>query len=364
MDYEVDFLAVGEESKCGDAIALRYGNLDGPRDEQTVIVIDGGFRASGETLVQHINSRYDTNRVDMVLATHADQDHVSGLEVVLEEMDVGQLLMHQPWRHSTGITEARAHGFETLAASRRLQESLREASDLEQIANDNDIPIVEPFAGRGTNDGIFRILGPSKLYYEELLPDILGPPSTRAVAKSLLEAAVERARAAQVRETLEHETLRDDGVTKPSNNTSVISLLTIDGQELLFTGDAGIPALEDALDLLEADGFQPGDLRFVQVPHHGSRRNVGPSVLDRLLGEKGQTECHSTAFLSAAKKNPEGKHPGKKVLNAFKRRGYAVHVTEGQARWHYSSNVPERSDYSPSTPAPFHEYVEEDSDSQ
>ncbi|MFI1955905.1 hypothetical protein ACH437_29400 [Streptomyces xinghaiensis] len=38
MGYEIDFLPVGEESKGGDAIALRYGNLYGSRRELTVIV--------------------------------------------------------------------------------------------------------------------------------------------------------------------------------------------------------------------------------------------------------------------------------------------------------------------------------------
>lgn len=130
MDYEIDFLAVGDESKGGDAIALRYGNLTGPRDEQTVIVIDGGYADTGQQLVDHITKRYNTNRVDIVLSTHPDQDHVSGLEVVIEKLYVGQLLMHQPWGHSAALTEARAKGFKTLAANERLQKSLQESSDL------------------------------------------------------------------------------------------------------------------------------------------------------------------------------------------------------------------------------------------
>jgi hypothetical protein len=31
MGYEIDFLGVGEESKSGDAIAIRFGNLHGAR---------------------------------------------------------------------------------------------------------------------------------------------------------------------------------------------------------------------------------------------------------------------------------------------------------------------------------------------
>ena len=54
----------------------------------------------------------------------------------------------------------------------------------------------------------------------------------------------------------------------------------------MFTGDAGQPALRAAAQRLEAMGHVPDvwPLRFVQASHHGSRRNVGPTVLDRLLG--------------------------------------------------------------------------------
>jgi beta-lactamase superfamily II metal-dependent hydrolase len=362
MDYEVDLLAVGEESKGGDAIALRYGNLDGSRAEQTVIVIDGGYMTTGHNIVDHVNTRYSTNRVDIVVSTHPDGDHVTGLEVVLEKMEVGQLLMHQPWRHSSRLTEARAKGFRTLTASQRLQESLREASVLEAIANRRDVPILEPFAGVETPGGIFRILGPTEQYYEELLAEIQGADGLREAARELMAAVVEKARSALVKETLEHETLRDGGVTSPQNNTSVISSLTVGGTKFLFTADAGIPALEQALDRLEADGFAPDDFDFVQVHHHGSRRNVGPTVLDRLLGPAGQTETHALGVVSAPKKNPENKHPAKKTENAFIRRGYDVHRTQGVAKCKSSPGAPSRPDYSPSTPVSFHDYVEEDSD--
>ena len=83
MDYEVDILAVGEESKGGDAFAIRYGNLNGARHEQTVIVIDGGYADTGTRLVDHIQTHSGTDRVDIVISTHPDRDHVTGLETVL-----------------------------------------------------------------------------------------------------------------------------------------------------------------------------------------------------------------------------------------------------------------------------------------
>ncbi|MBA7494888.1 hypothetical protein ES702_05466 [subsurface metagenome] len=42
MAYEIDYIPVGEDEKSGDSILLRFGNLSGSREEQTVIVVDGG----------------------------------------------------------------------------------------------------------------------------------------------------------------------------------------------------------------------------------------------------------------------------------------------------------------------------------
>jgi hypothetical protein len=67
--YEIDFLPVGDGARSGDAIALRYGNLEGARAEQTVIVIDGGFTDDGAALVELIKTHYGTEHVDIVLAT-------------------------------------------------------------------------------------------------------------------------------------------------------------------------------------------------------------------------------------------------------------------------------------------------------
>ena len=128
------------------------------------------------------------------------------------------------------------------------------------------------------------------------------------------------------------ETLRNDGVTAPSNNSSVISLLTFGGQKCLLTGDAGIPALEHvAGDPLEAEGFVPGSLDLYPgaAPRQSKEcRSGGPN---RLLGDRVKHEPHGTGLRLGATQNPDAKHPSKKVINAFRRRGYPVHATQGKA---------------------------------
>ncbi|WP_019059796.1 ComEC/Rec2 family competence protein [Streptomyces prunicolor] len=350
MGYEIDFLPVGNESKGGDAIAFRYGNLHGLRREQTVGIIDGGYTECGDALIEHVEKYYATDRADFVVSTHTDQDHICGLKTVLEKMRVEQLLMHLPWDHSAAMERARTSSYWRNKLNDPARRMLEAALELEAIARARRVEVVEPFAGVSTKDGVFSVLGPTELYYEELVTEL---------AAETVEARKQEVPKKLVGEGLYNETLRDDGETSLTNNTSVVTLLDVDGKKLLLTGDAGIPALSHVVDELEENGFSPGDLRFVQVPHHGSRNNVGPTILDRLLGAKGQSDV-GTAFVSAPKKNPDNRHPAKKVTNAFRRRGYPVHATQGSTKWHHSSDAPGRSSYSPSQALPLHTLVEDD----
>lgn len=354
MGFEIDFLAVGDESRGGDAIAIRYGNLKSDPPDQKVIVIDGGYNKNGRALVRLIKDHYHSDHIDAVVSTHPDQDHSSGLEVVLERMEVGVLLMHLPWKHSRSLSEAKSASFRSFASVGTLEASLNQVTRLEEIATRKGIPIIEPFEGFLSDDGCFRILGPSKDYYEELLPKIV-EASSRGITTRLMERVLRK-----IGETFHIETLRDDGVTTQGNNSSVISLLNVEGYQFLFTGDGGIPALERVLNVLESEGFKPGEFRYVQIPHHGSRHNIGPSVLNRMLGPKGQDKPHSKAFVSIPKDNTEHKHPSKKVTNAYLRRGYEVYKTGG-TNLRQPHNAPDRPGYSPAEPLPFYDQVEDDS---
>jgi len=354
MGFEIDFLAVGTEGKSGDAIALRYGDLLAEPQRQRVIIIDGGFSEVGHQLVEHVNKYYGTERVDIVVSTHPDQDHVAGIQTVLEEMEVGELWMHLPWKHSPELA-AGSRSFRRSHLSEILQKSLEQAEDLEGLARQRNIPILEPFYGRTSSDGCFRVLGPSVDYYEELLAEI---EPQRALAAAI--AALARKAVRMVEETLHHETLTDAGQTSPQNNSSTICLLECDGEKRLFTSDAGIPALDQAIGRLEAEGYHPGEVTFVQVPHHGSRRNVGPSVLGRLLGPAGSGGTGRSAFVSAAPKAGP-KHPSKKVTNAFARRGYQVYATQGN-RLRHAENAPNRPNWVPASALPFYEQVEHEED--
>jgi hypothetical protein len=236
-----------------------------------------------------------------------------------------------------------------------LRRDLEHARSLERIARRKGISVVEPFAGIWDGDGLF-VLGPGVDYYESLLPHFDATPVVKTGLEAVLQKLAEAAR--PFFEALHLESLTDEGETSAENNSSVILLLRWAGRQALLTGDAGVLALTRALDWLDAAAPGARDISFVQVPHHGSRRNVGPTLLNRLLGPPQRIETAAfTAFVSGPPA-PNGKHPSKRVTNAFRRRGAPVHATAGIAIVH-QHNAPPRGGYGPISPLPFHSSFEE-----
>lgn len=329
MAYEIDYIPVGDGERGGDAIAMRYGVLDGPQKRQAVIVIDGGTKESGQALVDHIKTFYGTDVVDVAISTHPDQDHASGLSEVLENLTVHNLLMHKPWEHAQEIKSMFKSGRITASGlQERIEKSLQNASDLEEIAKRKNIPIYEPFQGT-TMGTIFHVLGPSQEYYESLLPhlkDMPTPKTSLGVFAPIVKTAEQMVN--WIEDNMGIDLLGDDeDTTSSSNNTSAIILFNLDGHKLLFTGDAGKTALSNAIAYAESlpAPISLSDLTFFDVPHHGSKRNINSKIMKKIMAR--------TAFVSAPKDgNP--KHPSKKVTNALQKHGAAVFVTRGKNLLH------------------------------
>lgn len=321
--YEFDFLQVSTTEKSGDAITGRF--IDGT-GQWRVIVVDGGFTDFGTNVREHINTHYGTNKVDLVVSTHPDADHINGLTRVVEEMDVSELLVHRPALHGVAGRLGKADV----------------AEELVEAAVRNGAQVTEPFTGLSRFDGMLTVAGPTRDYYEQLLREALverAALKVGALAGGLGAGYALRKAVIKVLSALPQEHFfDDDGGTTATNNSSVVLSLAIGGRRLLLTGDAGVHALNEALDYLDETGYSAMPLAFLQAPHHGSRHNLDTALLDRLLGAPGtqfgfqQVE----AFVSASPEAP--KHPSPVITNALLRRSAAVYSTESGHICH--SDVP------------------------
>jgi len=366
MPFEIDFLPVGNGERSGDAIAVRYGNPGA----YTVMVYDGGTKESGKKLVEHIMKYYKTSYVDHVVCSHPDADHASGLLVILEQLSVGTLWLHQPWHYSHVIIDYFKDGRITNQSLKaRLQDNMAAAYQLEQIAIKKGIEIKEPFQGEAI--GEFHVLSPDKEWYVHNLianfeksPEQIKAESEEGLSKAAkvvkLLAETAKKGAAWVAERWDLELLREDVETTAENESCAILYAYMEDYKegILLTGDAGIKALTKAVDYLNFHNVSASQhIKIIQVPHHGSRHNVSSSVLDRILGPRlpnKPTTYEKFAIVSVGKDSTT--HPRKMVVNAFLRRGANVYATQGKTL-HYSKGMPDRG-WVAATPLEFSNQVE------
>ena len=130
---------------------------------------------------------------------------------------------------------------------------------------------------------------------------------------------------------------------------------------VLFTADAGISALTMAAEFAASKQINLQQLLTkVQVPHHGSKRNVGPTVLNSILGPKtSDDQPERNCYISAAKDGAP-KHPSQRVINAFRRRGYRAYGTTNGQILHTHKDAPARNDWVAAPEIPYVARFEEE----
>lgn len=118
---EVEFIPVGEETNTGDAILCHFTEpLSGT---ERVMVVDGRFLDTSRAIVNHIRNYYQTDRVDLVVCTHPDEDYINGLSGVIEELYVTTLLIHCPSDYGYTGDEVKAGKVNAPSASHSLWSS-------------------------------------------------------------------------------------------------------------------------------------------------------------------------------------------------------------------------------------------------
>jgi beta-lactamase superfamily II metal-dependent hydrolase len=369
MNCEIEFLPVGDGCKPGDAIVVRYGEATA----WELMVIDGGNLDSGKALVSHVQNNFGYNAIiSHAVLTHPDADHASGMREVLGGLSVRNLWLHKPWEFAAAARPYFANkNWTDQALAQELRSEYDILGELVDLAVENNITIQQPFAGMPI--GPFRVVSPYREVYPYFITQFDRTPDPDQAAleaagfwigkpPGLFASLVEKA-AARVQkwitESWDNERLKDGGVTSATNETSVVLYGDFGpGRRVLLTGDAGIWGLTMANCNASKNGLPMQDFMLVQVPHHGSRRNVGPSILNTILGpiKRNGTEPHSCAFVSAPK--DDDTHPRKMVLNAFMRRGYKVAATQGSkiVLW---GGFPARQGYGPLPVLPFATQVED-----
>lgn len=358
--FEFDFIKL-ESSKSADAITMRYSS----NGRTYIHITDGGYQDSGENIIEHIDSYYNSPSViDSVVITHPDGDHAGGIIKILENYKVSELWMLCPWNYADEIIDRFKRYTNVDNLKQKLKEIYPNIATLEEIANNKGIVIYEPF--QNNKIGPFIVTAPTKSRYLELIvssvktPDeIIEDLSFSNIMTTFLSESVKKA-ASIVRAAWGEEYFPEEG-TSNENEMSVIQFTELFDEKILLTGDAGRDALNETIEYLQSiDIVLPGIDR-IQVPHHGSRHNVSSEILDNLLGKRleekpKENDDKFTAIISASDNDDD--HPRKSVIRAFIHRGAKVYTTEKSTlQSHYKA--PKRDGWSGANKLDYPEEQEE-----
>lgn len=345
MKYEIDFIGVEEHTKDALAICMRWYCEQAGRC--IVVVYDGGFKIHGEAMVSILKKYYFASEsdptIDIVICSHSDDDHATGLAELFNHFKVTNLIMNRPWKFSDELFPLVDDGRKTKnSVENELKEKYASIATLEKIAADAGTSIHDGLTSLGFNN-IFsplKILSPTKEMYIQLIAESTKTPYK---ADSVSESMVQKFFAA-VRKIVEKwatDTLRDDVSTTAENETSIVLLGDMISEKCLLTGDAGIRALSAAADFAESIGIDLKSVSVHQIPHHGGRHNVSTKILNRIVGSIVSEDSipTKTAFVSIGK---DSDHPKGMVTNAYIRRGVKVFEARTSTINHNVGDMPNR----------------------
>ncbi|WP_028549185.1 ComEC/Rec2 family competence protein [Paenibacillus sp. UNC451MF] len=282
QEGQVFFMDVGQ----GDSMLIRSPQ------SRSIILVDGGgtvtFRKSGEEWKQR-SDPYEVGRkllvpllkkrgvqqIDYLIVTHQDADHIGGLQSVLEQIPVKQLIFNGTAKPTAG------------------------AEELFQTALNYGVKLVKAYAGdvlQVDQDTLLRFLYP--------LPAKQGETGIR--------------------------------LEKEQNAESVVFLMEMQGTRWLFTGDMeqaseaavlrminGAPATDVSSDVL-IRGQQPlpsGQIDVLKVAHHGSKTSTTAAWLDAWQPKY--------AVISVGQHNVYG-HPHPTVVGRLEERNVHILRTDNQ----------------------------------
>lgn len=329
---EVDMLNIGD-ADCILVTGWNFGVVER-------VLIDGGNKNDAPKVKAFLAQRRITH-VNHVVCTHPHADHAGGLVELVSDptFSFGTFWMHLPWNHVDVRTMwAALQKTSAKRVAKILSESLETQIALFEALKARQKVPVEPFAGQRI--GFLTVCGPARDFYKALVCEFSDLDRLAGYEQNLesheRQIGLEKMRAIFQPES-EDESALGGEPTEPENDSSVILATDLGSEVFLFTGDAGVPALEMA----RRNFPVLRNCHWLQIPHHGSRRNLTEELIEWFRPQ--------TAFVSAAGMNG---HPRRKVVNVFKRVGTAVfstHYPDGAPLWYRTGIVLVRLEYGPAT---------------
>lgn len=303
MDFVIDFIYVGD----GDAIVI-WGRY--PNEHDFVFFLDGGNVGFGSEVIQHykkwIKPHLYSKRTISFINSHPHADHINGLIEIVKELgeEINYGIYNDPVKF---ISEELRENIKNSALRKEdadiehLYRSFQKIQELNELCEKHIIERKEALSD-SFNFKQIKIVSPSRKFYTskvQLFTNI-----------DFLKAVDYRKTFSQVYESFESlkpcDVVDEKNDASPENlSATVIELRDSQDRRYILTSDSGV----ESFDEMEKNGFTCENLEFVQLPHHGSRRNISTNWIAKfsprmyLISAEGNNKHPRKAVISCIKKN-------------------------------------------------------------
>jgi len=303
MGIEVNFL----KAFNGDCIHISYKNED---NKKRNILIDGGTKATylskprgrpkyGALKTEVIDKLQKDEKIDLLIITHWDEDHIGGILKWFEEDKDAKNKIGQIWFNGGLLINeyfATNHNNQNKNELNIFDSPLTSTLQgiyFEDIIADNGLwneELIKVDKAGNNKDINFIILSPNDEKLEKLLKEWEKHPSNPYTCG---EDTDYTKTIDELMEFIEKEKFKED--SSIHNGSSIAFILEIKNKRMLFLGDSHPSVICESLKKLKES--LPIKCDFVKVSHHGSKGNTSDELLDMI-------DCNHFVILA------DGSHKG------------------------------------------------------
>ncbi len=282
--YKINFLP----ARFGDAIWIEYGSVTSPH----YILIDGGTAGTRRQIASMLKkTAHPQPRLDLLVITHIDRDHLEGVLGILEQDSPG-FVAEEVWFNA--FHHLPEDPEEIVFSPMQAERLTSRLADLQWGWNQNfgggavclpDNDLREPITLAGgmkitllspTPKSLVRLRSEweNEVHQANLRQGITLPPNDEAVPE---EVSFEVPAMPDL-ESLAQSDFQED--TSIANASSIAFLAEFEGQRALFAADAPPDGLLSSLERLSP--AQPVSLDLLKVSHHGSQHTTSLPLIQKL----------------------------------------------------------------------------------
>lgn len=345
-DYHIEMLSVG----AADAFILYV--IDN-QNEGYLILIDAGNYNDGDKIIKHIRKYYSNPVIDLAIVTHCDDDHYGGFVRMLEKLKkgerdaigIGQFWVNDPGKNHIYVDDVKYINNQPAVNNRARKVYDCNGLNLLELIDYLEIDRMEKFAisikdanGKLTKpvpDRVFNflyIIGPTKAYYEELIPKFRDDIKYKE-SDNMYNESADSPTDDSLSPTLD---ATDDDSSAHNQSNMIILFQPHENKKYLFMGDAGRDAFNHIpmphKSLIE-------NIQWLKVPHHGSKHNLDTMMIKWIKPK--------VAYISA---NSNDEYANRCTINALKRTKCKVYSTHRDHSNFIHNQIGEREGYSTATP--------------